>query len=331
MSLPDYQKLIGSQMQAFIEKSQAYYPSNSTDQTIHDQRIIYEKLCLAFNYGRPAGVKSHDEPIQHIPVRHYLFDEAGAESSAKVNLDQTEQRLIVYFHGGGFVLGGLESHDDICSEICAKTGYGLVSVGYRLAPEHPHPAMFNDALQATRFLIENTDVPLILCGDSSGGNLAAAVAHSLRYETERIIGQLLIYPSLRPTTGRGSYKRHAMAPMLTTSDVKFFIRSRCGQSTGYLPDDKTLFPLLDNNFCNLPPTVIMTADCDPLRDDGRDYRAQITAAGGKVLWVNEEGLVHGFLRARKEVQCASLAFVRMIDLILMLGKNNWVLGKSKIF
>ena len=75
----------------------------------------------------------------------------------------------------------------------------------------------------------------------------------------------------------------------------------------------------------------MTADCDPLRDDGRDYRAQITAAGGKVLWVNEEGLVHGFLRARKEVQCASLAFVRIIDLLLMLGKNNWVLGKSKIF
>jgi len=321
MSLPDYQKLIGSQMRAFIEKSQAYYPSNTIDQTINEQRSRYKKLCLAFNYGRPAGIKCHDELIRHIPVRRYVFNGVISKPQQRMSNDRPDKRLIVYFHGGGFVFGGLDSHDDICAEICAGTGYELVSVDYRLAPEHIHPAMFFDALRVTQFFIENTDLPLILCGDSAGGNLAAAVVHSLRLETERIIGQLLIYPILGPNTGRGSYEKHAMAPLLTSSDVKFYLESRCGQPVGSLLDDKTLFPLLDNDFCGLPPTVIVTADCDPLSDNGKDYQDSIRSAGGRALWINEEGLVHGFLRARREVKRASSSFMRMIGLLLMLGKK----------
>ena len=143
---------------------------------------------------------------------------------------------------------------------------------------------------------------MILRGDSAGGNLAAAVAHALRSETESIIGQLLIYPSLGPNTGRGSYKRHALAPMLTSDDVKFYLESRCGRKIENMPQDKTIFPLLDDDFSNLPPTVIITADCDPLLDDGKNYTNSVKAAGGRALWINEEGLVHGFLRARKEVE-----------------------------
>ena len=328
MGKPNYQKLIGPQMRAFIEKSQAQYPINATDQTIEEQRATYHKLCLDFNYGRPAGVVSDDVMIQHIPVRRYFFNGAISVSQNKNRVRPTEKRLIVYFHGGGFVLGNLDSHDDICAELCAGTGYEVVSVDYRLAPEHRHPAMFEDALLATKFMITKADFPLILCGDSAGGNLAAAVAHALRPETEGIIGQLLIYPSLGPNTGRGSYKRHALAPMLTSKDVKFYLESRCGGRTEDIPKDKTLFPLLDNDFFNLPPTVVITADCDPISDDGKDYTDAVKAAGGRALWINEEGLVHGFLRARREVEGASSSFMRTIKLLLMLGKKEWTMTKK---
>ena len=92
--------------------------------------------------------------------------------------------------------------------------------------------------------------------------------------------------------------------------------------------DKTLFPLLDDDFSNLPPTVIITADCDSLSDDGKNYTNLVKAAGGRALWINEEGLVHGFLRARRVVECASSSFKRMINLLLMLGKKEWTMIKK---
>ena len=315
-------------MRAFIEKNQAQYHSNATDQTIEKQRATYQKLCLAFNYGRPVGVVSNDVMIQHIPVRRYFFDSEISDSQNKNSASPTEKRLIIYFHGGGFVLGDLDSHDDICSEICAGTGYEVVSVAYRLAPEHLHPAMFEDALLATKALIAKNDFPVILCGDSAGGNLAAAVAHALRPEPESIIGQLLIYPTLGPNTGKGSYERHALAPMLATRDIEFYLESRCGRQTEDIPKDKTLFPLLDDDFSNLPPTVVITADCDPISDDGKDYTDAVKAAGGRALWINQEGLVHGFLRARREVAGASSSFMRIIKLLLMLGKKEWTMIKK---
>ena len=325
---PDYLKLINPQMRAFIKKSQTQFPSNKTNRTIKDQRAAYQELCLGFNYGRPAGVVSSDGIIQHVPVRRYFFDGTLSDLKTKHSLNPPQKRLLIFFHGGGFVLGNLDSHDDICAEICAGTGYELVSVAYRLAPEHPHPAMFEDALLATRFLIKNSDFPVILCGDSAGGNLAAAVAHALRSETESIIGQLLIYPSLGPHTGKGSYKIHALAPMLTSDDIKFYLESRSGRQIENMPQDKTIFPLLDDDFFNLPPTVVITANCDPLLDDGKNYASLVKAAGGRALWVNEEGLVHGFLRARREVEGASSSFKRIIRLLLMLGKKEWNMKKK---
>ena len=327
MDAPDYKQLVNPQMRAFIEKCQAQFPNNATDQTIKEQRAAYQKLCLDLSSKRPAGIVSNDDMIQHIPVRRYFFDRALSESKNKNSRSPTEKRLVIYFHGGGFVLGDLDSHDDICAEICGGTGYEVVSVAYRLAPEHPHPAMLEDALLTTRFLLKNNDFSVILCGDSAGGNLAAAVSHALRSETKSIIGQLLVYPSLGPNTGRGSYKRHALAPMLTSNDVKYYLESRCGRKIEDIPQDKTMFPLLDDDFSNLPPTVIITADCDPLLDDGKNYTNSIKSTGGRALWINEEGLVHGFLRARREVESASSSFTRMVNILVMLGKKEWVLEK----
>ena len=107
-----------------------------------------------------------------------------------------------------------------------------------------------------------------------------------------------------------------------------FNESRCGQKTEDIPKDKTLFPLLDDDFSNLPPTVVVTADCDPISDDGKDYTDAVKAAGGRALWINQEGLVHGFLRARREVAGASSSFMQIIKLLLMLGRKEWTITKK---
>ncbi|MCV6592057.1 MAG: alpha/beta hydrolase, partial [Silicimonas sp.] len=174
---------------------------------------------------------------------------------------------VLFLHGGGFVVGGLDSHDDVCAEICATTGFRVVAVDYRLAPEHKFPAAFVDAWTVARWLIEtHPDAPVTLVGDSAGGNLAAAVAHHARGRLEGVIGQVLIYPGLGGPRDSASYVTHAEAPMLTAKDIDFYrsILFDGGEPVG----DPTYAPLQDSDFTGLPPTVIITAECDPLSDDG---------------------------------------------------------------
>jgi acetyl esterase len=228
---------------------------------------------------------------------------------------------VIYFHGGGFVVGGLESHDDVCAELCQRTGYEVVSVDYRLAPEHRHPADFDDAMDAFEWAAGACSRPILLCGDSAGGNLAAAVSHATRGHRRRPVGQVLIYPGLGGDHGRGSYVTHAEAPMLTKRDLEFYKHVRTGgeEAVGLV----TLAPLADANLANLPPTVIITAECDPLSSDGEAYRDGIEAAGGKAFWHEEKGLVHGYLRARHTVQRARRSFTRIVDAVSALGRGEW--------
>ena len=229
--------------------------------------------------------------------------------------------MVLYFHGGGFILGGLESHDDVCAELCARTGFEVVSVDYRLAPEHLHPAAFDDALAAFEWAAATCDQPVLLCGDSAGGNLAAAVSHATRGHKQRPAGQVLIYPGLGGDHSRGSYVTHAEAPMLTLRDLDFYKGIRTGgrDATGEI----NFSPLADANFANLPPTVIITAECDPLSSDGEAYGSRIQAAGGKAWWFEEPGLVHGYLRARHSVARARASFSRIVEAVSALGKDEW--------
>lgn len=304
-SQPDYQTLIDAPTWAFIRATEDSYPPDTATLSIADQRAIYDRMCRAFHRGHPAGVTATDRTYGGVPCRHY----PGAGGT------------VVYFHGGGFVVGGLHSHDDVCAEIRAATGLSVVSVDYRLSPEHAHPAAFDDACAATRAVFAEAGGPVVLAGDSAGGNLAAAVAHAIgRHGANGIAGMVLIYPGLGGDRDRGSYLTHAHAPMLTRDDVIFYSTIRHG---GADPgSDPTANPLRDTDFMGLPPTLAIAAECDPLADDATGYAARLTAAGIPARAVVEPGLVHGYLRARATVPRAAASFARITAAISALAKGQ---------
>ncbi len=311
--MTDYTTLIDAETWAFIERTNSFYPPDTVDYGIDRQREIYDRMCREFHAGYPDGITVETTALgtdtHRIPIRIYRPE--GAKPLA----------LVLYFHGGGFVVGGLESHDDVCAELCLRTGCTVASVDYRLVPEHIHPAAFEDAMTAFYWSADTQGLPVVLAGDSAGGNLAAAVAHASRGHPGAPVGQMLIYPGLGGDQTKGSYVTHAEAPMLSVRDIDFYRGVRFGGAdpTG----DTRAAPLHDTNFSGLPPTVLVTAECDPLSSDGETYRDAILAAGGKAVWFEEKGLVHGYLRARHTVGRARDSFSRIVEATTALASGEW--------
>ncbi|MEP5730654.1 MAG: alpha/beta hydrolase [Sulfitobacter sp.] len=306
---PDYRRLIDAEMWAYMARLDASYPPDAVDMSVSAQRDAYDAMCKVFHQPRPKGVAVEDRAFGGVSCRTYSCSAADT--------------LVVYYHGGGFVVGGLESHDDICAELCERTGFDVISVDYALAPEAVFPRCFEDAWAAFEAVAAAYPGPVVLCGDSAGGNLAAAVAHHARGRViGRIAGQLLIYPGLGGDQSKGSYVTHAEAPQLTMTDLAFYAKIRTG---GALPPvgDPRYAPLHDTDFTGLPPTVVITAECDPLASDGETYRDALRAAGGQAEWINVSGMVHACLRARNMSRKAAGFFDRVVDGVANLGAGRW--------
>lgn len=297
-----YAELIDAETWAFIDKTNASYPEDAVNLSLQEQCDLYDQMCEQFKVAYPAGVVSADTAIQttthDIPIRQYSLE--GSEPKAQ----------ILYFHGGGFLVGGLESHDDVCAELCARTGFSVTSVDYRLAPAHIFPAAHEDVVAAYHFVTEAA-LPIILVGDSAGGNLAASLAHVTREFSIKPIGQVLIYPGLTHDLSAPSYTEHANAPMLSTADIEFY-RDLVTGGIDRSQDPKCA-PLADRDFSDLPPTHAFAAACDPLLDDARKYCERVNTAGGEAYFYEEMGLVHGYLRARHSVKRARDSFDRIVQ------------------
>ena len=151
----------------FLIAGERFYPPDAVNFTMAEQRAFYDRYCAHFRKARPAGVSAEDGRYGGLPCRHYR--PKGAANAP----------LMVYLHGGGFVLGGLDSHDDVCAELCDGAGIEVIAVDYRLAPEHPFPAAFEDGW-AVLTAVARTHANIIIGGDSAGGNLAAALALKAR-------------------------------------------------------------------------------------------------------------------------------------------------------
>ena len=301
--------LLDREMRDFVER---YLEASglATATSIAQQRVDYEAMLQAFRYPHPEGVTTRDEVIDgrhgSIPIRHYRY--RGGDSRA----------LLFFLHGGGFMLGSLDSHDDICAELCAGTGFDLVSVSYRLSPEHHHPVHLDDIDDA---FDQCAGARTLLIGASAGATLAAALSHRRRQAERKACAQVLIYPSLGgDLLELPAYREHAEAPLLSTADIRFYRGVRCKE--GELPaDDPEFYPLLASDFSGCPPTVALSADVDPLRDDARVYVEKLTAAGVRACWINEPGLVHDYLRARHVSQRAREAFANICAAVTELAST----------
>ena len=220
------------------------------------------------------------------PARLYTPAEAATPSG-----------LLVYFHGGGFVIGDLETHDAHCRRLAHYSGQRVMAVDYRLAPENPFPAGHDDALAATRWALDHAaelgadPARIGVGGDSAGGNLAASVAQDLRADPARRLKlQLLLYPATWPHEETES-RRERDGPVLSKAAMAFFERSLAFE--GHAQAHRVM-PARAADLAGLPPAYLVTAGFDPLEHEGRDYAAAMAAAGVDARHVNYPALVHDF-------------------------------------
>jgi acetyl esterase len=284
-------------IRAFLARGNSFYPDEANTGGIAESRARYDRLCAAFRATRPQGVTVADGSVGDVKVRRYTPPAPAGAS-------------LLYAHGGGFVLGGLDSHDDVCSEICAGAGIDVLAVDYRLAPEHVFPAALDDVQAAYRALAAQAR-PVLVGGDSAGGRLAAALCRRLRRLGEpQPRGQLLIYPGLSSNPLRVAGSRAATAPGLSASDCVYYGRMLAG---GDPPVGNPEFAPLDaEDFYGLAPAAIFAAGYDPLRQDAEDYAAVLHAAGVPVAYRCDPGLIHGWLRARHSSRLAAAAFAAIV-------------------
>ncbi len=226
-------------------------------------------------------------PNGPLPARVYRPDDEGKVPT------------IVFMHGGGFVIGDIETHDNQCRMVCREVGAVVVSVAYRLAPEAPFPAGVEDAVAATRWIAEHIadfggdPDRLAIAGDSAGGNLAAVVAQVLRDEGgPRLAAQLLVYPSTDFAGDYPSRAENAEGYFLTLADMEWFANHYVGEASDLA--DRRLSPLLAEDLAGLPPAVVVTAEYDPLRDEGEAYAHALEREGVPVTLRRYDGLIHGF-------------------------------------
>jgi acetyl esterase len=223
---------------------------------------------------------------------------------------------ILYFHGGGWVMGSLEGYDLVYRYFCARAGCVLVAVDYRLAPEHKFPAGIDDAVAAYRWLqAEATELGvdparIVIAGDSAGGNVAAVAAQLLRGEERPPCLQWLIFPATDFSFDTASYRSCGEGFMVTRAAMEWF-RGHYLNGQADIGDPRAS-PLKANDLAGLPPALVYTAGFDPLRDEGQAYADRLTAAGVKTIHHEFESLIHGFVGLRGTVQAAARAMDDMV-------------------
>jgi acetyl esterase len=247
-----------------------------------------------------------------VPVRRYSPAGDGTDPD----------RVIVYAHGGGWTVGDLDSGDQFARTLTGGLGATVVSVGYRLAPEHPFPAAFNDCAAVVRSVRDaHPSARLAIAGDSAGGNLAAAIAASGRTDEHlRVEAQLLVYPALDPFQQNASHAEFADGYLLTRSDMAFYWNNYLSAAADR--SDPRAAPVAVTDFTGLPPAVVATAGFDPLRDEGRQYAQRLIEANVPTVYLPFPRLTHGFLDMTDRVPAAQRAadtVVRSLNLLLPPG------------
>jgi acetyl esterase len=272
-----------------------------------DARTLYRER-RSFTQPAPPAVASvrdlqADGPHGAIPLR--LYRPLGSAATETLG-------VLVYFHGGGWVIGDLDTHDTLCRELANGAGCAVVAVDYRMGPEHRFPAAIDDCLAATHWVHAHASElrldanRLAVGGDSAGGNLAAVVSIASRESGDLPIAyQLLIYPATDQHRDAPSHTANGQGYLLTTDTMDYFTGHYIADPAQYT--DWRASPLLHADLARLPPALVLTAGYDPLRDEGAAYAERLTAAGNRAIYVCFERQIHGFITMGKVLDEANSA------------------------
>ena len=264
-------------------------------------RVVTNPEPPELKSAKPLAIPS---PAGAIPARIY--------TPTKLRQRGGLAPCLVFFHGGGWVIGDLDSHDVVCRKLAHEGELIVISVDYRLAPEHKFPAAVDDAIVATKWIADNAKQlgidagRLMVGGDSAGGNLAAVVALAARDGNgPEIAGQVLIYPATDFSMKHPSHSEPETSILLTHTVIKWFRDHYLnGLADG---QDWRASPALAKTLAGLPPAYVLTAGADPLRDEGDEYAARLKDAGVSVTYKNFPGQFHGFFTMGKLLRQANVA------------------------
>ncbi len=284
--------MVHKALEAMVEYVREHPAPTHSSSTIATRRSDYLKVAEAIR-GDEIEMESVIDlaiPLEGriLQARHYV--PIGDESKA----------LVVYFHGGSFCIGDLETHDGLCRALSSATKMRFLAIEYRLAPEHPFPAGINDTIETLRYVSTNLtkfaskDSKLIVLGDSSGGNFVAVGVAQTRNENLKIAAQVLINPPMGPEIVTESSHVYGSGFMLDNDQLRL---DYLQYLNGYQDHtDSRVSLLMSDDLTNSPPAIVLVAECDPLRDEGVAYAGLLEHFGVEVELLEAEGMTHGFLR-----------------------------------
>jgi acetyl esterase len=260
------------------------------DAGVEQARQMIKLMALADGEPEPvarAEARTIPGPAGALPVRVYASGD-----------DRSLRPILLWLHGGGWVIGDLDTADPTCRKLANRSGALVVSVDYRLAPEDPHPAASDDAIAALRWLAANgaelggDPARIAVGGDSAGGNLAAVTAIAARDEGIPVRLQVLVYPVTDATMSSASYDENAEGYLLTRDSMAWFTEHYL--SGGSDPKEPTVSPLHADDLSGVAPALVLTAEFDPLRDEGEALALRLQEAGVAVEQRRFDGMIHGF-------------------------------------
>jgi len=282
----------------------AAFGSSSSAGSPASRREGLAALAAAADESPPVNVDIHLFPGPAGPLRLHVY-----QSPLE---DPAPAPALVFFHGGGWVAGGVQTHDGLCSRLCRASGAGVVLVEYRLAPEHPFPAALDDCLSATRWVGAFGDqlgldpTRLAVGGDSVGAGLAAAVAQRVRDEGGPDIAlQVLICPILDPLASIEALSEVGAETFVSRASLESDLADYLGRG-GYATDPR-IAPLRGASLADLPPAIIETAECDPFCGEAEAYAEALIAAGGAARLRRHPGMMHYFYALARALPYASEA------------------------
>jgi acetyl esterase len=255
------------------------------------RRQAFRDEALRYRGDIPDDVEARDTeiPLEGRTLRARLYVPEADDQTA----------LVIYLHGGAFVMGDLETHDWLCRRLAHDTRTRFLSVDYRLAPEYPFPAGLDDAVETLRYVaahrseFSRSEARLIGMGDSAGANLVTVASTILRDEDLDLAAQVLIYPTLGPELVTDSAHKYGSGYLLDLDSLRYDYRQYLGDFADHT--DPRVTPLLANDLRRVPPAIIVVAECDPLRDEGVAYAGLLEHFHVHVELLEAEGMVHGFL------------------------------------